>query len=499
MTRRRAFTIAAQGLGGIAGAAIVLPAVGFAVAPIFHRGKERWEAVGPVGDFVEDTYRQVVFTETEGIGDAGKTTAYVRKSSKSSKKNPASSSPSPTAAPTSAARSASSRPPATSSAPATAASTTSRASGSAARRCARSTSSRPGSATARSRSARATASPPSWNRSAPATPASSPAGSGNTSTRRGPLPSRALMPKLPKIPDSIVPAPLRKPAKPGEGGVAKGQAPADLKTSPPERETHVQNLGDQAKEAPVDVLAWVDQRTGASGFLTGMLYRKVPKGTNWFYTLGSATLFAFIVQAVTGVFLAMFYTPSATQAYASIAHINNDVPLGQLRARDAQVGLERDGDPDLPAHGPHLLLRRLQVPARAQLGDRRRAADPDDDDGLHRLPAAVRPALLLGLDRRHQHQRHRPDRRPVPERLPARRPRARGDHALALLRDPHAAGAGRDHRPDRRPHVPGGQARHDRAALGAGREAEGRRPDRPARRRRRGQRRGRPATEPSPA
>ncbi len=82
MTRRRAFTIAAQGIGGLAGAAIVLPAVGFAVAPIFHRGKERWEAVGPLSDFVEDTYRQVVFTETVGIGDAGKTTAYVRKSSK---------------------------------------------------------------------------------------------------------------------------------------------------------------------------------------------------------------------------------------------------------------------------------------------------------------------------------------------------------------------------------------------------------------------------------
>src|SRR6188472_53524 len=43
MTRRRAFTVAVQGLGGLAGAAIVLPAVGFAVAPIFHRGKERWE------------------------------------------------------------------------------------------------------------------------------------------------------------------------------------------------------------------------------------------------------------------------------------------------------------------------------------------------------------------------------------------------------------------------------------------------------------------------
>jgi menaquinol-cytochrome c reductase cytochrome b subunit len=56
----------------------------------------------------------------------------------------------------------------------------------------------------------------------------------------------------------------------------------------------------------------------------------VPKGTNWFYTLGSATLIAFVVQAITGVFLAMFYTPSTTQAYTSIAHINNDVFLGQF-------------------------------------------------------------------------------------------------------------------------------------------------------------------------
>ena len=90
MTRRRAFTVAAQGLGGIAGAAIILPAVGFAVAPIFHRGKERWEAVGPVDDFVVETYRQVVFTETEGIGDAGKTTAYVRKGSELFDEDPAS-------------------------------------------------------------------------------------------------------------------------------------------------------------------------------------------------------------------------------------------------------------------------------------------------------------------------------------------------------------------------------------------------------------------------
>ena len=61
-----------------------------------------------------------------------------------------------------------------------------------------------------------------------------------------------------------------------------------------------------------------------------MLFRKVPKGTNWFYTLGSATLFAFIFQALTGVFLAMYYTPSPTQAYGSITHLTNDVWMGEF-------------------------------------------------------------------------------------------------------------------------------------------------------------------------
>lgn len=135
---------------------------------------------------------------------------------------------------------------------------------------------------------------------------------------------------MPKFSDLLVPAPLRKTPKPGEGGVPKGPAPQDLKSSPPDSQSDYGRLGEKAVEAPTEAIAWVDQRLAVSGFLTGMLFRKVPKGTNWYYTLGSATLFAFIVQAVTGVFLAMYYTPSTTQAYASISHINNDVFLGQF-------------------------------------------------------------------------------------------------------------------------------------------------------------------------
>ena len=124
-----------------------------------------------------------------------------------------------------------------------------------------------------------------------------------------------------------LPAGLRKPAKPGENGAGNGQAPADLREPVEAPEV---GRGEAAKEAGADVLGWVDQRTGATGFLTGMLYRKVPKGTNWFYTLGSATLFAFTIQAITGVFLAMYYTPSATEAYGSVNHLTNDVFLGEF-------------------------------------------------------------------------------------------------------------------------------------------------------------------------
>jgi menaquinol-cytochrome c reductase cytochrome b subunit len=93
-----------------------------------------------------------------------------------------------------------------------------------------------------------------------------------------------------------------------------------------EREALVEGV----KDAPVQVVGWLDERTGAGPFLRGFMYRKVPKGTNWFYTLGSATMFAFLSQAVTGVFLAMYYDPSATRAYESAEHITNEVFLGEF-------------------------------------------------------------------------------------------------------------------------------------------------------------------------
>jgi menaquinol-cytochrome c reductase cytochrome b subunit len=87
---------------------------------------------------------------------------------------------------------------------------------------------------------------------------------------------------------------------------------------------------EQAWEAGIAAVGWIDERTSLSGGLRWMMFRKVPKGTNWFYTLGSATMFAFLSQAVTGVFLAMYYDPSPANAYESTRHLTNDVFLGEL-------------------------------------------------------------------------------------------------------------------------------------------------------------------------
>lgn len=75
---------------------------------------------------------------------------------------------------------------------------------------------------------------------------------------------------------------------------------------------------------------FIEERLEVKKYLRGFLYRKVPRGVGWWYTLGSATLIVFILLLVTGVFLMMNYSPSPDHAYDSIQHIMNDVPFGSL-------------------------------------------------------------------------------------------------------------------------------------------------------------------------
>jgi quinol-cytochrome oxidoreductase complex cytochrome b subunit len=86
----------------------------------------------------------------------------------------------------------------------------------------------------------------------------------------------------------------------------------------------------QLEAAVLLPLDWLEERSGLVGGTKYFLFRKVPRDSSWFHTLGSATLTAFLVQAVTGVILAFYYKPDPDTAYASIERITNDLTLGWL-------------------------------------------------------------------------------------------------------------------------------------------------------------------------
>jgi quinol-cytochrome oxidoreductase complex cytochrome b subunit len=77
------------------------------------------------------------------------------------------------------------------------------------------------------------------------------------------------------------------------------------------------------------IMDWLDERVGLLTVWSTIFDRKIPK-VNWWYTLGSASLFLAIMQALTGIFLSIYYIPTPEEAYNSIEYIMNDVAFGWL-------------------------------------------------------------------------------------------------------------------------------------------------------------------------
>jgi len=81
---------------------------------------------------------------------------------------------------------------------------------------------------------------------------------------------------------------------------------------------------------PRRIWDWVDERSGASGVWKVFFARQIPLGVGWLYTFGFGSLFLFTLQAITGIFLAMYYSPSPDHAYDSIQFIMYQVPFGPI-------------------------------------------------------------------------------------------------------------------------------------------------------------------------
>ncbi len=84
----------------------------------------------------------------------------------------------------------------------------------------------------------------------------------------------------------------------------------------------------QARNAAVDVADGIEDRTGLIGYHRWFLFRNVPRGISIWHSLGFALLVVFVLQAITGAILAMYYQPAANTAYESIVAITTQYDWG---------------------------------------------------------------------------------------------------------------------------------------------------------------------------
>jgi ubiquinol-cytochrome c reductase cytochrome b subunit len=73
---------------------------------------------------------------------------------------------------------------------------------------------------------------------------------------------------------------------------------------------------------------WLVDRIGLDELGQTIRAGQVPGGASLWHTFGSVAAGLFVLEAITGVFLATAYTPSVTGAWASVAHIQDQMTLG---------------------------------------------------------------------------------------------------------------------------------------------------------------------------
>jgi ubiquinol-cytochrome c reductase cytochrome b subunit len=79
------------------------------------------------------------------------------------------------------------------------------------------------------------------------------------------------------------------------------------------------------------ILGWIDKRFPLTKVWNEHLAQYyAPKNFNFWYFFGSLAMLVLVIQLLTGIWLAMNYKPSATEAFASVEYIMRDVNWGWL-------------------------------------------------------------------------------------------------------------------------------------------------------------------------
>lgn len=73
---------------------------------------------------------------------------------------------------------------------------------------------------------------------------------------------------------------------------------------------------------------WLHRRLPIIALAYDALFIPTPKNLNWWWIWGIVLMFCLVLQIITGIVLAMHYTPNADMAFASIEHIMRNVNSG---------------------------------------------------------------------------------------------------------------------------------------------------------------------------
>lgn len=106
--------------------------------------------------------------------------------------------------------------------------------------------------------------------------------------------------------------------------MSKAKKTTTKKTSP----AKPKSLAEQHKTN--SIMEWIDYRLPIFSFLGHFRHYQTPKNLSYWWNLGSIAGIALVIQIVTGIFLAMHYTPHVDHAFDSVERIMRDVNYGWL-------------------------------------------------------------------------------------------------------------------------------------------------------------------------
>ena len=75
---------------------------------------------------------------------------------------------------------------------------------------------------------------------------------------------------------------------------------------------------------------WLHRRLPVVGLVVDFVTLPTPKNLNWWWIWGIVLTFCLVLQIVTGIVLAMHYTPHVSLAFRSVEHIMRDVNGGHM-------------------------------------------------------------------------------------------------------------------------------------------------------------------------